>query len=63
MWKQWLTAVLGLGVVVMPFTGISGDAFTWTLAIGGLAIAALGAWSALEETPEHYGERRYQTQV
>lgn len=63
MWKQWLTAVLGLIAVALPFAGISGDALTWTLAIGGLAIAALSAWSALEDTPEHYGERRYQTQV
>ena len=62
MWKQWLTAILGLGVVAMPFTGITGDAFTWTLAIGGLAIAALAAWGALEETPGEYTERRYQTQ-
>jgi hypothetical protein len=48
MWQQWINAILGLWVVAVPFLGFVGDTLTWTLAITGLVIAAMGAWGAIE---------------
>jgi hypothetical protein len=59
MWKQWLNLFLGLAVVAVPFVGLAGAAFSWTLAILGLAIAALALWSALEISPAEYEELKY----
>lgn len=44
MWQQWINALLGLWVIVLALLGLAGDTMAWTLAITGLAIAALGAW-------------------
>jgi hypothetical protein len=52
MWQQWINAILGLWVIAVPFTGMSGDALTWTLAITGIVIAALGFWGAWESSSE-----------
>jgi energy-converting hydrogenase Eha subunit H len=49
MWQQWLNAILGLAVIAVPFIGLTTDAFTWTLAVLGIAIAALGVWSAVQQ--------------
>ena len=59
MWQQWINALLGLAIIVVPFLGLTGDAFTWTLAILGIAIAALGVWGAVahEGMYEQYTER------
>ena len=54
MWQQWVNAVLGLWVITLPFVGITGSAFMWTLTVTGIAIAILAVWGALEErTIEH----------
>ena len=42
MWQQWVNALLVLWAIVIPFLGLTGNAFAWTLAITGLAIAVLG---------------------
>lgn len=60
MWQQWVNAILGLWVVAVPFIGITGAAFIWTLAITGIVIAVLGVWGAQESSPEKYGEMRLQ---
>lgn len=59
MWQQWTNAFLGLAVVLVPFLGFNGDTFVWTLAVLGIAIAALGVWGAVENenTYEQYQER------
>lgn len=59
MWQQWSTALLGLAVIVVPFLGLSGGAFTWTLTVLGVAIAALAVWGAVayENRYETYYER------
>lgn len=59
MWQQWLNAVLGLGVLAVPFLNLASDALTWTLAIGGIAIAVLALWGAIESSPD--ASRLYQT--
>lgn len=48
MWKQWVSAILGLAVLATPFLGLSSGAMTWTLAIAGIVVAALAVWSASE---------------
>jgi len=48
MWKQWVNAILGLLVLAVPFLGLTTAAFTWTLAIAGIIIAALAIWSVAE---------------
>jgi hypothetical protein len=52
MWQQWTNVILGLWVIAVPFLGFTGTALSWTLAITGILIAALGAWGALENTPD-----------
>lgn len=47
MWQQWLNALLGLWLVAFAFFGLGGVAFSWTLAISGLAVAVLGVWGAM----------------
>ena len=59
MWKQWINLILGLAVIAVPFIGLSTVAFSWTLAILGLAIAALALWSALEVSPTRYEESHF----
>lgn len=52
MWKQWVNAILGLLVLAVPFLNLSTGAFTWTLAIAGIVIAALAVWSVSESSAE-----------
>jgi hypothetical protein len=57
MWQQWVTAVLGLVAVIVPFLALSTAALTWTLVIGGIAVAALSVWTAIrEQSPEYHQE-------
>lgn len=49
MWQQWLTAILGLWVIAVPFIGITGAALVWTLAVTGVILAVLGVWGAQYE--------------
>jgi hypothetical protein len=57
MWQQWVTAVLGLVAVIVPFLGLTASALTWTLVIGGIATAALSVWTAIkEQSPEYHQE-------
>lgn len=55
MWQQWANVILGLLVVAVPFLGLAASTFTWTLAILGIGIAALGLWGAQET----YAEREH----
>ncbi len=48
MWQQWLNALLGLAVIAVPFINLTAEAFTWTLALLGLGIAALGTFGAIQ---------------
>jgi len=57
MWQQWINALLGLWVIAVPFIGMSQNALMWTLAITGIVIAVLGAWGAIETTPERQMQR------
>jgi len=41
MWQQWVNAVLGLWVIVVPFTGMTGSTLMWTLVVTGIAVAVL----------------------
>ncbi len=61
MWQQWVNAILGLWTIVIPFIGLTGNAFAWTLAITGIVIAVLGVWGAIEY-PSTAAERRLQHQ-
>ena len=46
MWQDWLNGILGIWVLVIPFTGMAGSSLTSTLVITGIVIAILGFWSA-----------------
>jgi hypothetical protein len=50
MWQQWINILLGLWIIAVPFTNITGTTLTWTLAITGIAVAALALWSVLEDS-------------
>lgn len=58
MWQQWVTAVLGVALVAVPFLGLTAAALTWTLAIGGVAIAALAIWGAIREQSVEYHQEQ-----
>lgn len=49
MWQQWINGILGLWMIIVPFLGLQGSTFTWTLAITGVVVAILGFWGALEQ--------------
>lgn len=49
MWQQWLNGILGLWIIIVPFLGMQGSSFTWTLAVTGVIVAVLGFWGALEK--------------
>ncbi len=51
MWQNWLNTILGLWIVAVPFLGLTGSAFTWTLVVTGIAVAILGIWGAGQELP------------
>ena len=52
-----MNGILGIGVMIVPFLGLTATQNTWTLVIGGLAIAILGFWGATEHATmrEHHG--------
>jgi hypothetical protein len=56
MWQSWISAILGLWVIAVPFTGIAGSALMWTLAVTGIVVAALSLWSAYEVGAEREEE-------
>ncbi len=59
MWQQWTNAILGLGVIAVPFLGLTTVQSMWTLVIAGLVIAALGFWGATEHMSVHEGGMRH----
>ena len=47
MWKDWLNGILGLWVLIIPFTmGVTDGTLTTTLVVTGAVIAILGFWAA-----------------
>ncbi|HEV3245011.1 MAG TPA: hypothetical protein VG102_01500 [Candidatus Paceibacterota bacterium] len=61
MWQQWLSAILGLWVIAVPFIGITGTALVWTLAITGIVVAILSVWGAQQE--QSMEERLHEMQL
>ncbi len=57
MWQQWVQALLGLWVIIVPFIGLTGNALSWTLAVTGIIIAALGVWGATRQDMGEDAER------
>lgn len=47
--NKWISGILGLAVVAVPFLTLSDRALTWTLVIVGLAISASNFWSIVAE--------------
>ncbi len=60
MWKQWTNALLGAAVVVVPFLGLTGTAFAWTLVILGVAVIALSLWTTGEVSTDEYARIAHQ---
>ena len=54
MWKQWVNAILGLALIVVPFLGLTSTALAWTLALGGLVILVLSLWTVGEVPSDEY---------
>jgi hypothetical protein len=63
MWRQWIMAILGAGVVLVGVLGISGAALLWTLTAFGSTLVALSVWSAtaLRADKERDQEKKYAT--
>jgi hypothetical protein len=59
MWQQWITALLGLFTIAVPFMDLTASTLTWTLAAVGIAVAVLAIWGGAEEQAM---ERRLQHQ-
>ncbi len=47
--NQWISGILGLVVVAVPFLALSGTTLTWTLVIVGLAILVSSFWGMVAE--------------
>ena len=58
MWQQWGNGILGLWIILLPFLGITGDAYLWTLALSGSVIAILGFWGAIDRNDVDGGRVR-----
>lgn len=56
MWKQWVNAILGLAVIVVPFLGLSAMAMAWTLAIMGAVVLVLSLWTTGEVSNQEYDQ-------
>jgi hypothetical protein len=54
MWKQWITALLGVLTIAVPFLGLSANALAWSLAIIGIVVAVLAVWRGVEEQDMEY---------
>jgi hypothetical protein len=52
MWKQWINAIIGLGVIAVSFMGLTAAALMYTLVIGGIVLVVLSLWSAYEISTE-----------
>lgn len=61
MWQQWINGILGLWVIALAFIGLTGTTLTWTLAITGIVVAALGFWGAISHNAmmQEGGRRAY----
>ncbi len=46
MWQNWLSGILGLWVILMPFLGLSENLARTVLIVTGVLIAVLGFWAA-----------------
>ena len=46
MWQSWVSGILGLWVVLMPFLGLSQGLHRNLMIVSGVVIAILGFWSA-----------------
>lgn len=57
MWQQWVNVLLGLWIIAVPFTGMTGSGLTWALVITGLAVAVLGLWGVQETSTERESGR------
>jgi hypothetical protein len=57
MWYQWLTGIVGLGIVLIGLFGLSGLTLTWALIVMGFLVAALG-FSAASATEDRIQQMR-----
>ena len=62
MWQQWVSVILGLWIIAVPFLGFSGAALMWTLTITGVVVAGLALWGSMyEQSEEHMRELQHRT--
>jgi hypothetical protein len=54
MLNQWITALLGLVVVAVPFLSLSASTVTWTLVVVGLIITANAMWGVFVVSEDQY---------
>ncbi|HET8581187.1 MAG TPA: hypothetical protein VFL98_01825 [Candidatus Paceibacterota bacterium] len=46
MWQQWVNAVLGLWVIILPLLNLTGSAALWIPIATGAMITVLSVWAA-----------------
>lgn len=46
MWKEYTSALLGLGILAVAFLSLSSSALMWTLGILGAAVLVFALWGA-----------------
>ncbi len=59
MLKQWITALIGLAVLSVPFMGMSQEVMMWTLIVSGILITGLSLLTAYEMTGTETEVRTY----
>lgn len=50
MWQNWINAVLGIWVIIVPYLGMSDSGETTTLIITGAAILIFAIWGAMDRS-------------
>lgn len=48
MWQHWINTILGLWIILSPFTGMDISTLTTNLVVVGIAVTALGLWEAFD---------------
>ena len=51
MMDKWISGLLGLAVMIIPFLTLSDRVLTWSLVITGLVIAMISFWSLVAQPP------------
>ena len=60
MWQQWVNAIIGVGLIAVPFIALSATVLMWTLVAAGAVVAVMAVWGAMKEDSTEYHQYKLQ---